>query len=114
MVVVIVARESLIDGVRGIAESRGIAFPSSFWGKTKMVTQSACIGVILFVLANFRDSEWGFWSIRALLGLTIFMTVFSGALYMRRARSILRSGAMAEPPQSSQPAAPDRAPVAGR
>lgn len=108
MVVVIVARESLIDGIRGFAESRGIAFPSSFWGKTKMVTQSACIAVILFVLANFRDSEWGWWATRALLGLTIFMTLFSGALYVLKARTILRRGAMVEEPS------PDRTPVAGR
>src|SRR5207248_6183850 len=41
MVAVIVARESLVDGIRGFAEGRGIAFPASFWGKAKMFLQSA-------------------------------------------------------------------------
>ena len=43
MVVVMLARELLVSGIRGFAEARGIAFPASVWGKSKMVLQSACV-----------------------------------------------------------------------
>jgi CDP-diacylglycerol--glycerol-3-phosphate 3-phosphatidyltransferase len=96
MVVVIVARESLIDGIRGFAEARGIAFPASFWGKTKMVSQSACVTAILLTLANFRGSAvWETLS-TALLVWAIFVTVFSGALYLVHARKLLGRGAGGE------------------
>jgi CDP-diacylglycerol--glycerol-3-phosphate 3-phosphatidyltransferase len=102
MVVVIVARESLVDGIRGFAEAKGIAFPASFWGKFKMVLQCICIGWILLALANARTvpagpiEPWALVITQAMIAITIFITVFSGALYVLKARTVLRAGAMNE------------------
>jgi CDP-diacylglycerol--glycerol-3-phosphate 3-phosphatidyltransferase len=96
MVAVIVARESLVDGVRGFAEGRGLAFPASIWGKLKMVLQCVTVPLILVVLANAPDSP----SLRVLvqisIGVTIFATLFSGLLYVFKARTLLRKGAEGE------------------
>jgi CDP-diacylglycerol--glycerol-3-phosphate 3-phosphatidyltransferase len=104
MVVIIVARESLVDGIRGFVEARSIPFPASFWGKAKMVLQSICIGTILYTLANARDAAWAFYVTRTLLFLTIAITAFSGVVYVVRARAILRAGALgrAEPERTAR------------
>ncbi|HZU99581.1 MAG TPA: CDP-diacylglycerol--glycerol-3-phosphate 3-phosphatidyltransferase [Planctomycetota bacterium] len=93
MVVAIVARESLVDGIRGFAESRGIAFGASWWGKAKMVCQSATIGTILVYLADARGNEIWKTVVDVFLGITIFITLYSGLLYVFQARKLLRKGA---------------------
>ena len=93
MVVVIVARESLVDGLRGFAESRGVPFPASFWGKAKMTAQSLCIGTILLMLANAPNDPKVRAITIALLALTLLVTVISGVSYLVRARTLLRRGA---------------------
>ena len=56
MVVLILARELLVTGLRGDSESGGQAFGAQFSGKLKMVFQSVTILVIL-VYVNYR-SYW--------------------------------------------------------
>ena len=96
MVAVIVARESLVDGIRGFAEARGIAFPASVWGKAKMVAQSATVILILFVLANAPHDPKAQLAVQACIAFTIFATLFSGLLYVHKARTLLRRGAEGE------------------
>lgn len=104
MVAVIVARESLVDGIRGFAESRGLAFPASAWGKAKMVLQSVTVSAILLALANARDVSWVQTSVQVLIGATIFATLFSGLLYVFKARTLLRRGAEGEKIATQVPA----------
>lgn len=95
MVVVILARELLVDGLRGFAESRGIAFPASFSGKLKMVLQSTCLSWIFFALANHRGAPWADGVTQALLALTLTATLVSGLVYVLHARRVLRADAIA-------------------
>lgn len=100
MVVLILARELLVDGLRGFAESRGVAFPASAAGKAKMLTQSVCLAWLLGTLANFRGQPWAEGIGQALLWTTVLVTVASGAVYVARARRLLHpaSTARATPP----------------
>jgi CDP-diacylglycerol---glycerol-3-phosphate 3-phosphatidyltransferase len=93
MVAVIVARESLVDGIRGFAEARGVAFPSSVWGKAKMVAQSATVILILLALANAPHDPRVRLAVQSFIAFTIFATLFSGLLYVLKARTLLRRGA---------------------
>lgn len=85
-VAVILARELLVTTVRGAAESRGMAFPAERLGKYKMVAQSATAGAMLGMVAGtdlfLLVAQWGVW-------VTLALTVFSGAGYIWRARSLL-------------------------
>lgn len=47
IVVVVLAREFLVTGIRGYAESRGREFPADWFGKVKMIVQCIAIGVVL-------------------------------------------------------------------
>lgn len=92
IVVVVLAREFLVTGVRGYVESLGLAFPADWFGKIKMIVQCIAIGVVLGlhafawpdVLASFLRYAghvfvWG----------TLLASLGSGLTYALKARRIL-------------------------
>ncbi len=90
MVVVILAREFVISGIRGYSESQGVKFPAIPAGKLKMLAQSAAIGTILFVLAWLPEVAWAAQVKILLVWLAVTVTVFSGAFYLHKARDLMR------------------------
>jgi CDP-diacylglycerol--glycerol-3-phosphate 3-phosphatidyltransferase len=95
MVVVIIAREFLITGLRGVAASEGVVIAAGFSGKLKTVLQMGTI--ILFLLADtLLEHEWtepaGVVSIIAAnvcLWAALAVTVYSGVGYLWRCRKLL-------------------------
>lgn len=109
MVVVILARELLVDGLRGFAEAKGIAFPAVMSGKLKMFVQSLCLSWIFFALANLDGVAWAGTVTVALVWSTLAITVYSGLEYVARARRVLSSDALATLTVVDAPAdTPDR------
>jgi CDP-diacylglycerol--glycerol-3-phosphate 3-phosphatidyltransferase len=98
-VVLVVAREFLVTGVRGYAESRGIAFPADAFGKIKMVLQCVAVGGGLLCLAGAGAPARGgivdtFWehvpTITAMVWwVAVAGTVGSGLGYCVRAWKII-------------------------
>lgn len=103
MVVILLARELLVTGLRGSAESSGKNFGAQFSGKLKMVFQSITILVIL-IYVNYRgwlsDHQW-LEPARLFRDLciwgTILITVASGALYVQRAVAMYRESLAGKP-----------------
>ena len=57
MVAIVVIREILITGLRGIVEAQGTKFPADWFGKLKTVLQCAVlIGVLL--IQTFIQQDW--------------------------------------------------------
>ena len=87
MVVVILARELLVTGIRDEMEGAGVNFGASFWGKLKMVLQSITVPAVLFVVwldpvqlrpaAVARD---------VLVYATVLVTALSGWPYISAAK----------------------------
>lgn len=94
MVVVILARELLVTGVRGIIESMGVSFGSKWSGKWKMILQSFCIPIVLVLVVNFRTHEtaWAMWTCHVLVYLMILITVWSGVPYVTGLRAVVLRG----------------------
>lgn len=105
MVVVILARELLVDGLRGFAESRGVAFPSQWAGKVKMFIQSICIGWVLLTMAIWPGESWAIYTGLALALGTIASTLYSGGIYVFHARKVLAADQISAP-SSEVPAIP--------
>lgn len=105
MVVVILARELLVDGLRGFAESHGVAFPSVWAGKVKMFCQSCCIGWILLTMAAFPGASWAEWIGITFLAITIASTLYSGGIYVFLARKVLGAKQISAPTNESTRAA---------
>ena len=92
LVVVILAREFLVTGIRGYVESLGREFPADGFGKVKMIVQSVAVGGLIWLEA-FPWGAWWFdlWAIvvEALVWLTLLTTVGSGVTYVLKTRTIL-------------------------
>lgn len=89
MVLVILGRELLVTGLRGLSESRGTQFAANMAGKVKMWVQCITLGWILVCLTRGHDSQalvamrgWMIW-------LALIVTVVSLLAYLIQARSIL-------------------------
>ncbi|MCI0365577.1 MAG: CDP-alcohol phosphatidyltransferase family protein [Phycisphaerales bacterium] len=84
MVMLILARELLVTGIRGLIVSEGVSFGSLWSGKAKMILQSLTIPIILILTVNFHPSE-NLWAMRlceVLVYLTVLVTVWSGMPYI--------------------------------
>ena len=91
MVAVILARELLVTGIRGLVESMGVSFGAKWSGKAKMILQSVSIPIIIFLAVNCRPSEnpWAMWICHVLVYVTLAITVWSGLPYVTGLRRIL-------------------------
>jgi CDP-diacylglycerol--glycerol-3-phosphate 3-phosphatidyltransferase len=98
MVVLIIGREFMVNGLRGFIEARGVAFPARWDGKLKMILQ--CIAIPFVLLWRALDlSQPGErtllklmdYSTLTLVWLTFAMTIVSGVRYVTAAAHVLRS-----------------------
>ncbi|MEG1641744.1 MAG: CDP-diacylglycerol--glycerol-3-phosphate 3-phosphatidyltransferase [Synergistaceae bacterium] len=80
MVVVIVAREFVVTGLRLIAASEGIVIAASKGGKLKTVTQIIGIILLIFNLPYAIPVMW----------VAMLLTVWSGAIYIMNGADLLQ------------------------
>ncbi len=96
VVVVVLAREFLVTGIRGYVESLGHAFPADWFGKVKMLVQCWAIGIPMgmqaFELSEAARERWALAG-HALVWLTLLTSVGSGLSYVFKARKFLSGDA---------------------
>jgi CDP-diacylglycerol--glycerol-3-phosphate 3-phosphatidyltransferase len=93
MVVVVIAREFAVTGLRAVAAERGLTIAASTWGKLKMGVQVACIVALLLSKPGVEHAHAvarlagpvGRW----LLWATVAVTVASGIEYFVTFRRVL-------------------------
>ncbi len=97
MVVLILARELLVTGMRSFSESHKIPFAASWSGKVKMILQCTAICWTLFYVAHWTDGPemapnpaWTQMMRDALIWGTVVFTAVSGLTYIQRAYHLLR------------------------
>lgn len=96
MVVVVLAREFLVNAIRGYAESQGRSFGAEWAGKAKMVLQCIAVGFLLGLRPLSDASGPAGWLEGGALVFTwsaLVATVWSGLVYARRAPGLLRGPA---------------------
>ena len=90
-VILVMAREFLVSGLRGYLEGRGITFAARWEGKTKMVVQAVfCCALLLYPGSHFG---WVYWIARVGLWVTAAVTIWSAVSYVRKAHEVLSSSA---------------------
>ncbi|MDY3552264.1 CDP-alcohol phosphatidyltransferase family protein [Gemmata sp. JC717] len=96
MVTVVVCRELLVTGLRGMVEATGKKFGADWFGKLKMALQCAVLaGVLLIAWLRTVDGATGALGVLtpvqvALLWLTLVATMGSGAQYLVKAARLLK------------------------
>jgi len=101
MVIVILAREFIITGLRGVAASEGVVLAAGLSGKLKTVFQMVAICLILFATALAGEAtERGFGTLTGFgafvsgaaaicLWAAVISTVYSGIEYLWKGRKLL-------------------------
>ncbi len=85
-VIVIIAREFIISGIRLIAAENGVAIAASWWGKIKTIAQMAMIIVILINADIFYILE------QILIYVSLLLTVVSAIDYILKNKNVLTLG----------------------
>lgn len=86
-VMIILAREFAVAGVRLSAVTEGKVIAASFWGKLKTVSQMAVIIATTLLLNISQNANM---VINILVWISVALTVFSGADYLIKNRSLLK------------------------
>jgi CDP-diacylglycerol--glycerol-3-phosphate 3-phosphatidyltransferase len=90
VVVVIIAREFAITGLRVLAASEGITIAANWWGKIKTITQ--IIAIITLLLDNFSFLNNTFPFDKIFVTLAVIFTIISGIDYIYLNRKVFLSG----------------------
>ncbi len=95
MVVVIVGRELLVTALRSFIEDRGSDFSAKMSGKLKMVLQCIAAGACLFYLSydvpqTENAAPWCWWLMVVSIWSALYLTIYSGVIYIRTAMRLLR------------------------
>lgn len=91
MVAVLLSRELVVTGLRGMAEASGVAFGADRWGKLKTLLQCGWVAAVLGRLAVGDQSAAGWWGQAVLLWAMLGLTVGSGLNYtLKAARALNR------------------------
>jgi len=88
MLIIILAREFIVAGMRTVAASEGIVVAAGTSGKIKTVLQM--IAVPLLLLIGVLDFEWVNILAMVFLWASLIMTVVSGAEYIIRNKTVFR------------------------
>lgn len=86
MVIVILAREFTVTGLRTVAAAQGIVIAAGMTGKIKTVLQM--IAVPLLILQNWPFSYLGFPMADIMLWASVVMTIVSGVEYVYKNKQI--------------------------
>lgn len=88
MVIIILAREFLITGLRAVAAGKGIVIAAAWSGKIKTVTQM--IAIIFLIINNWPFSLIGFPFAKIMLWVALIMTVYSGVEYIYKSKDLFK------------------------
>jgi CDP-diacylglycerol--glycerol-3-phosphate 3-phosphatidyltransferase len=89
IVLLVLAREFLVSGLRGFLEGRGAGFPARWEGKAKLMIQAWYCGGAIFYPGN--RWRWCELVTEFLLWATLAITVWSAVSYVRSAAKMIGS-----------------------
>lgn len=85
-VIIIIAREFLVTGLRTVIGTQGVVLGASLWGKLKTLSQMG----LVFVLLSQGAFRWDADGVKAILiPVVVAVTVISGIEYFYRFRKLL-------------------------
>ncbi len=99
VIVVLMAREFIVTGIRQIAADRGIVIAASWFGKIKTISQVITLIALMFepIIVQWLDRDMPFFGYGApwtyacdiLIAVTVLLTIFSGLDYWLKNKHLL-------------------------
>ena len=86
-VIIIIAREFMVSGLRLVTANEGVVVAAGIWGKLKTAFTMVAIVIILFFAVLFGKDSTGYaaWvsiTEQVLIWISTILTVISGAIYL--------------------------------
>ena len=93
MLIVILAREFTIAGMRTVAASEGLVIAAAMSGKIKTVLQMVAVPLLMLAAALYNTKLYFYVYILAMIFLwaSLIMTVYSGVEYVVKNRNVFRA-----------------------
>ncbi len=86
-VLIIIAREFMVSGLRLTVASEGVVVAAGIWGKLKTAFTMVAIGVILFFAILWHPAAelpaWAFITEQVLIWISALLTIISGGVYLK-------------------------------
>lgn len=92
MVLIVLLREFLVQGIRTAMEKQNVEFPALAWGKVKMVIQCITVLFLLIYLTLLPDYELLGRGVFVLVILMVISTILSGIVYLYHAGRFIDQG----------------------
>lgn len=94
VLVIIIAREFIVTGVRMLAVDEGVVIPANLWGKLKTISQFLLIIVVIIneIVMTYRDplqGGFGNFLVMAMVIITVILTLVSGVDYIYKNRFLI-------------------------
>jgi CDP-diacylglycerol--glycerol-3-phosphate 3-phosphatidyltransferase len=83
---VVIAREFVVTGLRGVAASEGHVIAASIWGKLKTIAQ--IVAIVAIILNNFPFQYWDIPFDEIAIWIAVALTIFSMIDYLYKSRKI--------------------------
>ena len=95
-VIIIIAREFMVSGLRLVTAGEGVVVAAGIWGKLKTAfTMVAIVVILLFAVIFGKDSSsyemWVTAVEQALIWISAALTVISGAIYLNGYKSYINT-----------------------
>ncbi|MBQ0101133.1 MAG: CDP-diacylglycerol--glycerol-3-phosphate 3-phosphatidyltransferase [Lachnospiraceae bacterium] len=91
VVIIIIARELIIDGFRLVASDNGVVIAASYWGKFKTVSQMTLCIVLILPTLSVKLGSTVVW---ILILLATALTVISLVDYLVKNKNVILEGGM--------------------
>lgn len=88
MVVIVIAREFAVTGLRLLAVEKGEVIPAGILGKLKTISQ--LVAIILILLGNPVFNMWHFELDYILLWISVILTILSGIEYFKNSIHVFK------------------------
>lgn len=89
MVVLVIARELLVSGLRGFSESQGKPYAANWWGKIKMFLQCIALGWIILSVGRLHEVGWVMAGRPIMIWIMVLFTAASVVAYLIASREAL-------------------------
>lgn len=90
MLMIVLAREFMVAGIRLVAAGSGKVVAASMWGKAKTVSQMAAIIIGLLLMIAFPESEAARIITSAAVWVSVVLTVISGVDYVIKNKDFVK------------------------
>ena len=82
-VIIILAREFMVSGLRLVTASKGVVAAAGIWGKVKTAFTMISIVAIMFMRGIFGSAGFVFAVSEVLIWVSVVFTVISGGIYLK-------------------------------